>query len=100
MELAAQPLLKVLLREVPYRSHTALTDNGVQFSDQARTGERLLAYPFTRLCRAHGIEHRLAKSYHPWTNGQAERMVRTGKDATVHAFHYGSVRELRRHVAD
>ena len=99
-KLAAQAFLKVLVREVPYRVHTVLTDNGVQFSDQARTGERLLVHPFTRLCRASGIEHRLTKPYHPWTNGQAEGMVRTVKDATVHAFHYATIPELRRHVAD
>ena len=98
-KLAAQAFLKVLLREVPYRIHTVLTDNGVQFSDQARTGGRLLVHPFTRLCQASGVEHRLTKPYHPWTNGQAERMVRTVKDATVHAFHYATVPELRRHVA-
>ena len=98
-KLAAQAFLKVLGRGVPYRVHTVLPDNGVQFSDHARTGERLLVHPFTRLCRAHGIEHRLTEPYHPWTNGQAERMVRTVKDATVHAFHYATIPELRRHLA-
>jgi transposase InsO family protein len=98
-KLAAQAFLKVLLREVPYRIHTVLTDNGVQFSDQARTGGRLPVHPFTRLRQASGVEHRLTKPYHPWTNGQAERMVRTVKDATVHAFHYATIPELRRHVA-
>ncbi|TPE51324.1 integrase core domain-containing protein, partial [Amaricoccus solimangrovi] len=37
---------------------------------------------------------------HPWTNGQAERMVRTIKEATVRAFHYASIEDLRRHVRD
>src|SRR3712207_9567588 len=78
-------------REVPYRVHPVLTDTGVPFSDQARTGERLLVHPFPRLCRARGLEHRLTKPYHPWTNGQAERMVRTVKDATVHAFPYATI---------
>lgn len=83
-KVVAQGFLKALTRAVPYKIHTVLTDNGVQFSDQARTGERYLVHPFTRLCRAQGIEHRLTKPYHPWTNGQAERMVRTIKEATVH----------------
>jgi len=42
----------------------------------------------------------LSKPYHPWTDGQAERIVRTIKDATVRAFHYASVEDLRRHVRD
>jgi transposase InsO family protein len=99
-KLAAQAFLEVLLREVPYRIHTVLTDNGVQFSDEARTGRRLPVHPFIRLRRASGIEHRLTKPYHPWTNGQAERMVRTVKDATVPAFHHATIPELRRHLAD
>ena len=35
-----------------------------------------------------GIEHRLTKIKHPWTNGQVERMNRTIKEATVKRFHY------------
>lgn len=57
-------------------------------------------HPFDRMCRLLGVEHRLTKPYHPWTNGQAERMVPTLKQATVRAFHYDGIRELRRHVAD
>ena len=33
---------------------------------------------FDLVCRAHGIEHRLTKPNHPWTNGQVERMNRAG----------------------
>lgn len=33
--------------------------------------------PFDRVCRAHGIEHRLTQVKHSWTNGQVERMNRT-----------------------
>ncbi len=99
-KLAAQALLKVLIRTVPYKIHTILTDNGVQFSDLARTGEQVMVHPFTRLCWANGSEHRLTRPYHPWTNGQAERTVSRIKDATVHAFHYATIRALRRHIAD
>lgn len=38
---------------------------------------------FDMRCRENGIEHRLTKIKHPWTNGQVERMNRTTKEATA-----------------
>jgi transposase InsO family protein len=69
-----------------------LTDNGVQFCDmpQHRSGPtaRYRVHMFHRICREHGVEHRLTKPNHPWTNGQVERMNRTLKEATVRRYHY------------
>jgi Integrase core domain len=80
-----------------------LTDNGVQFCDMPsrRSGPtaRYRLHKFDRICREHGIEHRLTKPNHPWTNGQVERMNRTLKDATVRRYHYDSHRPLRDHLA-
>ena len=45
---------------------------------------------FECACAENGIEHRLTKPNHPWTNGQVERMNRTIKDATVKRYHYES----------
>jgi hypothetical protein len=47
-----------------------------------------------------GIEHRLTKLNHRWTNGQVERMNRTIKDATVKRYNYDSHDQLRTHLAD
>ncbi len=92
--------LKVLAKAVPYRIHTVLTDNGIQFGAAGQRRVYVRAHPFARTCRLLQIEPRFTKPYHPWTNGRAERMVGTLEDATVRAFHYDGVRELRRHVAD
>jgi transposase InsO family protein len=94
------------LREVvatfPYAIHTVLTDNGMAFADlpKYRDGPtaRWMGHIFDRVCREHGIEHKLTRPYHPWTNGQAERMNRTVKDATVKAFHYPDLDSLKAHV--
>jgi transposase InsO family protein len=57
-----------------------------------------MGHIFDRVCRENGIEHRLTKPYHPWTNGQAERMNRTVKEATIKAFHYPGLEALKAHV--
>ena len=98
--LTAAAFLRALVREVPYRIHTVLTDNGTQFSDSGKPRRHVTEHLFDRVCREHGIEHRLTRPYHPWTNGQAERMVRALKEATVRAYHYETYRQLRRHLAD
>ena len=48
----------------------------------------------------HGVEHRLTKPQSPWAIGQAERTVRTTKDASVDATRYTSIAELCRQVGD
>ena len=70
----AAQFLRNLIAAVPYAIHTIPTDNG--------------------------IEHRLTKVKHPWTNGQVERMNRTIKEATVKRFHYDDHDQLKKHLAD
>lgn len=53
---------------------------------------------FDRLYRQHGIEHRLTKPNHPWTNGQVERMNRTIKDAIVKRYHHADHQQLTAHL--
>jgi len=93
----AVAFLKRLIAAVPFKIHTILTDNGIQFANRPKD---LYAFKllFDRICEAHGIEHRLTKPNHPWTNGQVERMNRTLKDATVHRYFYESHQQLRDHL--
>ena len=98
----AAAFLQTLIEIVPYRVHTVLTDNGIQFTDLPgnRTGPtaRYSVHLFDRVCNEHGIEHRLTKPNHPWTNGQVERMNRTLKEATVKKYHYETHQNLRDHL--
>lgn len=85
----AADFLLALVAAVPYRFHTVLTDNGVQFTDTlpdrtdpeveaaidalwaARGKPRMYrVHAFDGSCTQHGIEHRLTKPYHP----QGKRM--------------------------
>jgi hypothetical protein len=102
-----------LIAAVPYKIHTVLTDNGIQFTtpgaggsavplirEAIAKGERFRAHAFEFACAKSDIEHRTTKIKHPWTNGQVERMNRTIKDATVRRFYYESHEQLRHHLAD
>ena len=95
---AARAFLDELATAVPYQIHTVLTDNGIQFADLPKNRDGPTAswrgHPFDRACQGHGIEHRLTKPNHPWTNGQVERMNRTLKEATVRRYHYETHRQL------
>ena len=99
---AAKAFLEALIAAVPYHIHTILTDNGIQFADLPKNRDgataKLRAHPFKATCIQHGIEHRLTKPNHPWTNGQVERMNRTIKDATVKRYHYDQHNQLLDHL--
>lgn len=99
---SAKEFLETLIDAVPYYIHTILTDNGIQFADLPKNRNGATAtfrgHPFDRVCWANGIEHRLTKPNHPWTNGQVERMNRTIKEATVNRFYYQNHEELQAHL--
>src|SRR6476620_13690 len=100
----ASAFLVALIKAVPYKIHTVLTDNGIQFRLPPRYADgptaRWSTHMFAMRCRENGIEHRFTKINHPWTNGQVERMNRTIKDATVKRYHYDSHDQLDRHLQD
>lgn len=87
-------------RSFPFQIHTVLTDNGMAFADRRKSRDHpsrrfLGPHIFDRASIVNGIEHRPTKRYHPWTNGQAERMTRTIKDATVKVYHYDDLESLK-----
>ena len=103
-----------MLIVVPYKLHTILTDNGIQFAEQPRNRNTIYSRKsrFDMICDANKIEHRLTKPNHPWSRedkktvrgtdfpngGQVEPMNRTIKEATVKRYHYDSHEQLRRHL--
>ncbi|MGD9541838.1 MAG: integrase core domain-containing protein, partial [Methylocystis sp.] len=109
----AADFLFALIKAVPYKIHTVLTDNGTHFTDPAgetwtpadikqmlADGKPFRAHAFEYACARADIDHRLTKPKHPWTNGQVERMNRTIKDATVKCYFYETHAGLRTHLAD
>jgi transposase InsO family protein len=109
----AADFLRALIKVVPYKVHTVLTDNGIHFNDPSGAcwspeeikammarKELFRAHSFELACAQNDIDHRLTKPKRPWTNGQVERMNRTIKDATVKRFYYESHVQLRDHLAD
>ena len=109
----AGDFLRHVVEAVPYKVNIVLTDNGTHFTtpgaggsavplivEALAKGEAVWAHSFEYACAQLGIEHRLTKPKHPWTNGQVERMNRTIKEATVHRYHYDTHGQLERHLAD
>ena len=69
---------------MPYRVEIVLTDNGIQFADlpKNRSGPtaKFRGHPFDRVCREHGIEHRLTKPNHPWTTDVIDKRCLAGSE--------------------
>jgi transposase InsO family protein len=80
----ARAFLEALVAAVPYRVEIVLTDNGIQFADlpKNRSGPtaKLRGHPFDRVCREHGIEHRLTKPNHPWTTDVIDKWFFAGSE--------------------
>ncbi len=87
--------LRGMVSAFPHAVHTGQPKNrGRHAAVKAMFGGHI----FDRVRKEHGITHKLTKPCHPWTNGQAGRMNRTVKDATIKAFHYPDLDSLKAHV--
>jgi transposase-like protein len=96
-KMIAADFLHNLITAVPYKIHTILTDNGIQFTNR-KSDQWAWKHIFDRVCHENETEHKLTKVQHSWTNGQVERMNRTIKDATVKKYYYQSHHELKQHL--
>jgi len=90
--------LKKTIEHFPFKIHTILTDNGVQFTyrllaKKSRSKDR--DHAFDKICESSKIKHKLTQFMHPWTNGLVERMNRMIKDATVKVYFYETLNELK-----
>ena len=98
---SATQFLKNVYKFYPYKIHTILTDNGLQFSYRALVNKQKThkLHPFDEVCNNHNTKHRLTKFAHPWTNGQVEKMNDIIKTATLKLFRYKDIKEYSRHLA-
>ena len=72
-------------------AHRLLTDRDPLF----RAGA------FQILLAAYGVDHRLTKPAHPWTNGRIERLFRTFKETVFrYVWLFRSPREIDTYCAD
>lgn len=68
---SSERFLKQVLDECPYSIEQAYSDNGLEYRGD------LKRHAFVKLCQKNKIEQRFTKVRHPYTNGKAERIIRT-----------------------
>jgi hypothetical protein len=92
-----------VINAFPYSIHTVLADHGMAFAGLPQnTNKPIYAFLgmhiFGRVGNENRIVHRLAKPYHPWSNGQTERTNRTIQETAIKALHYPDLESLKAHV--
>jgi Integrase core domain len=68
--MVAAQFLRNLIAAMPYKIHTVLTDNGIQFTNRTRE-VYAFHHLFDRGCQEDGIDHRLTKTNHPGRMAQS-----------------------------
>ena len=71
---SAERFLEQVIEECPYTIELHYSDNGKEYRGNPDH------HAFMLLCKAHKIEQRFTKVRHPYTNGKAERVIRTIKE--------------------
>jgi hypothetical protein len=85
--MVAAQFLRNLSAAIPDKLRTVLIEHGIQFPNRKRN-RYAFHQIFDRVYQEYGINHRLPKLNHPWTNRQVERMNRTLKDTPVQQYSY------------
>lgn len=84
-------------KAAPFKIHTVLTDNGLEFTDR-RFGARAQSpsgqHEFDHLCQALGIENRLTKPKTLQTNGMVERF-NGHLEEVLRSHHFNSADSLK-----
>jgi hypothetical protein len=98
---SASAFLEALIAAVPYKIHTVLTDNGIQFTFPPRYADgptaRYATCMFDMRCQEDGIEYRLTKIKHLWTPGRAHELHDQGSDRPTLPSRHD---QLEAHLAD
>lgn len=84
---ASEQFLKQVLAECPYTIEQVYSDNGLEYRGDPTH------HAFMKLCQEYKIEQRFTKVKHPYTNGKAERVIRT----LLEQWHYKTIFQSRAH---
>ncbi len=84
---SSEKFLKQVLKECPYTIEQVYSDNGLEYRGDPEH------HAFMKLCVEHQIEQRFTKVKHPYTNGKAERVIRT----LIEGWHRKTVFKSRAH---
>ncbi len=101
---ATAGFLETLLEAIPYRIHSVLIDNGIQFADLLKNRQgptaRFRGHPFDRLYFLHGIEDRLTKPNPPLDQGVGRAYERNHQRRYSQALLLQHHEQLKAHLTD